>query len=194
MQAGTTVPGVDDLGESVHGYGSSVTDGPKSYIERKSREQATEKAAEAAIGDKTVILGGLAVLVAFLVYRNGWDDEITARWDAVWAWTMELVTPLRNVSPGGEVPSPADEPYGVAWAFLLSLTVVVGALGQSWLRWLLRVPIGSLGAVVWLGAAGITAVVSTVLASATLTVLGTWTAAGIMGGHMARTHYRARKP
>lgn len=158
------------------------------------KDAATEKDAEAAIGDKTVIVGGGAVLCAWLVYSKGWGDEATEGWGAAKAWALDLLTPLRNVSPGGRVPTPADEPFGAAWAFLLGLTVVVGALGQSWLRWLARLPGGTFGAVVWLGAVAVTVAVSTVLASATLTVLGTWTAAGLTAGHMMRTHHKARKP
>lgn len=187
------MPGVEDWGSSVHDYGKPVGSEGKSYIEHKMRDRATEKHADEAVGDKTVIVAGLLAVGAWLG-RDYWP-QAKVYWDQAWAWTMEMVTPLRNVSPGADVPTPADDAPLLVGAILFALTVAVGAVGQDWLRWVLRPHLGLFMAVVWLGAALITLTVVVVLATATVNgTLGTWTAAGIMGGHMARTHHQARKP
>ena len=184
---------IEDYGSSVESYGKPLGSESKSYIEHKMRDRATEKHADEAVGDKTVIVAGLLAITAWLG-RDYWP-EAKLYWDQAWAWAMEMITPLRNVSPGGEVPTPANDAPFLVSGMLFGLTLVVGAFGQDWLRWVLRPHLGLIGAVLWLGAAMVTLTLVTVLATATVGgTLGCWTLAGVMAGHMGRTHYQARKP
>ena len=184
---------IEDLGQSVESYGTQHGTEGKSFIAKAERRAETEKGVEAAVSDRAVIVLGLLAICAWL--GRDYRDEATAYWDQAWAWLMELITPLRNVSPGSDVPTPASEAPVTVSLILFALTLMVGAIGQDWLRWVLRPHGGLFGAVLWLGAAMMTVTLVTVLATATVGgTLGCWTAAGIMGGHMARTHYQARKP